>query len=225
MIGRRSIKNLRYAHDTTLMAESKDELKSLLMKVKEKSERANLEMNIKKKKKTKLRSWHWPNNKFMSNSLRPHGLQYTRLPSPSPSPGACSISCPLSWWYHPTILHSIIPFSSWLQSFPASGSFPMSQLFQSGGQSNEASASASVLSMNNHGWFPLGLTGFISLKYRELSGVLQCHSSKALILWHSAFFVVQLSHPYMTEEKTITLTIWILVGKVISLLFNTLSLS
>ena len=71
-------------------------------------------------------------------------------------------------------------------------------------------------------WFPLGLTGFISLRYRGLSGVLQCHSSKALILWHSAFFVVQLSHPYMTEEKTITLTRWTFVNKAMSLLFNVL---
>ena len=90
----------------------------------------------------------------MSNSLRPFGLQHSRFPCPSPSPRACSNSCPLSRWYHPTISSSVIPFSSWLQSFPASGSFPMSQLFSSGGQSIGASASASVLPMNIQGWFP-----------------------------------------------------------------------
>ena len=83
----------------------------------------------------------------MSNSLRPHGLQYTRLPCPSPTPGACSNSCPSGWCYHPTISSSIVPFSSHLQSFPASGSFPMSQCF-AGGPSIGVSASASVLPMN-----------------------------------------------------------------------------
>ena len=84
----------------------------------------------------------------MSNSLRPHGLQHARFPCPSPTPGACSNSCPLSQWCHPTISSSVAPFSSCLQSFPASGSFLMSQLFVSGGQSTEVSASASVLPMN-----------------------------------------------------------------------------
>ena len=93
----------------------------------------------------------------VSNSLRPHGLQHARLPCPSPSPGACSNSCLLSWWCHPTISFSVFPFSSCLQSFPASGSFPMSQLFASGGQSIGASASASVLPKNIQDWFPLGL--------------------------------------------------------------------
>ena len=92
----------------------------------------------------------------VSNSLRPHGLQHTRLPCPSPSLGVCSNSCPLSWWCHPIISSSVIPFSSCLQSFPASGSFPMSQFFSSGGQSIGASASASVLPMNIRNWFPLG---------------------------------------------------------------------
>ena len=96
----------------------------------------------------------------VSNSLRPHGLQHARLPCPSPSPGACSNSCPLSWWCHPTILSSVVPFSSCLLSFPAS--FPVSWLFASGGQSIEASASASVLTMNIQGWFPLGLTGCLN---------------------------------------------------------------
>ena len=95
----------------------------------------------------------------VSDSLRPHGLPHARLPSPSPTPGACSNSCPLSWWCHPTILSSVIPFSSCLQSCPASGSFLMSQFFESGGQSIGVSASASVLPVNIQAWFPLGLTG------------------------------------------------------------------
>ena len=100
----------------------------------------------------------------VSDSLWPHELQHTRLPCPSLSPTVCSNSCPLSWWCHPTISSSIIPFSFCLQSFPASGSFPKSQHFASGGQSIGALDSASVLPMNTQGWFPLGLTGLISLK-------------------------------------------------------------
>ena len=84
----------------------------------------------------------------VSDSLRPHGLQHSRLPCPSPAPRVCSNSCPLSWWYHPAVLSSVILFSSCLQSFPASGSFPVSQFFPSGGQSIGASASISVLPMN-----------------------------------------------------------------------------
>ena len=99
-------------------------------------------------------------NSVMSASLWPHGLQHTRPPCPSPTPRACSNSGPLSWWCHPTISSSVSPFSSCLQSFPASGSFPMSQLFVSGSQSIEASAS--VLPMNIQDWFPLGFTGWIS---------------------------------------------------------------
>ena len=138
---------------------------------------------------------------------------------PSPTSGACSNSCPLSqWchstisssvipffhlqsfpasgsfplsqWCHPTISSSVIPFSSCLQSFPASGSFPTSQFLASGGQSIGALASASVLPMNIQDWFPLGLTGLISLQSKELKSLLQHHSSKASILWHSAFFMV-----------------------------------
>ena len=107
----------------------------------------------------------------LSNSLWPHGLQHTRLPCPSPTPGAYSNSCPLSWWSHPIISSSVVPFSSCLQSFPASGFFPMSQFFTSGGQSVGISASASVLPMNIQGWFPLGLTGLISLQFKGLSRV------------------------------------------------------
>ena len=123
-------------------------------------------------------------------------------------PKACSNSCPLSQWCHPTISSSVFPFSSCLQSFPASGSFPMSRLFASDDQSIGASTSASILSMNILDWFPLGLTGFDLLAVQgTLKSLLQHHSSKASILWHSAFFMVQLSHPYMTTGKTITLTI------------------
>jgi len=135
----------------------------------------------------------------------------------------CSNSCPSSWWCHPTISSSFIPFSSHLQSFPASGSFPMSQFFASGGQSIGVSASASVLPMNIQDLFPLELTAWISLQSKGHSSLLQCHSSKASILWCSAFFMVQVLHPYMTTEKTINLTKWTFVVKVMSLLFNMLS--
>ena len=104
-------------------------------------------------------------------SLWPHGLQHARPPCPSPTPGVYSNSCPLSWWCHPTISSSVRPFSSCTQSFPASGSFPMSQLIASDDQNIGASASPSVLPMNIQGWFPLGLTGLISLLSRGLSRV------------------------------------------------------
>ena len=103
----------------------------------------------------------------VSNSLKPHGLQHTRFPCPSPTPGAYSNSCPPSQWCHPTISSSVIPFSSCLQSFPASGSFQMSQFFVSAGQSIGVSASASVLPMNIQDWFPLGWTGWICLQPRD----------------------------------------------------------
>ena len=157
----------------------------------------------------------------MSNSLWPHGLQHASLPCPLPTPRACSNSCPLSQWCHPTILSSVIPFSSCLQSFPVSGSFPMSQFFISGGQSIEALAS--VLPMNIQYWYPLGLTNWISLHSKGLSSLLQYDSSKASILQCSAFFTVQLSHSYMTTGKTIAFTRGTFVGKVTSLLFNMLS--
>ena len=95
----------------------------------------------------------------MSDSLRRHGLQHARPPCPSPAPRVCSNSCPSSWWCHPTVSSSVIPFSSHLQSFPGSGPFPMSQFFASGGQSIGASASTSVLPMHIQDWFPLGWTG------------------------------------------------------------------
>ena len=110
----------------------------------------------------------------MSDSLQPNELQHTRPPCPSPYSGACSNSCPLSLWCHPTISSSVIPFSSRLQSFPILGSFLMIQLFTSGTQS--IGASASVLPMNIQGWFPLGLTGLISLLTKGLSRVFSsCH--------------------------------------------------
>ena len=107
----------------------------------------------------------------VSDSLWLHELQHTRLPCPSPTPGACSNSCPLSQWCHPTNSSSVIPFSSRLQSCPTSGSFPMSQFFASGGQSIGVSASASVLPMNIQNWFPLRWTGWISLQSKGLSRV------------------------------------------------------
>ena len=132
----------------------------------------------------------------MSDSLRTRELQHTRPPRPSSTPGVHPNPCPLSWWCHPTISSSVVPFSSCPQSFPASGSFQMSQLFSSGGQSIGVWASTSVLPMNTQDLSPLGWTGWISLQSKGLSGVLQHHSSKASILQHSAFFIVQLSHPY-----------------------------
>ena len=107
----------------------------------------------------------------MSDSLQPRGLQHARLPCSSLSPRVGLNSYPLSRWCHPTISSSVTPFSSFLQSFPASGSFPMSQLFTSSGQSIGVSALASVLSKNIQGWFPLGLTGWISLLSKGLSRV------------------------------------------------------
>ena len=156
----------------------------------------------------------------MSDSLRAHGLPHARLPYFSPSPGACSNSCPLSQWCHPIISSSVIPFFSCLQSFLASGSFLMSWLFASGGQSTGTSASASVLLMNIQGWFPLGLSGLI------LEGLSTVFSNTTF--QKHQFFGAQASlwfnsYPYMTTRKTIVLTIWTFVGKVMSLLFNMLS--
>ena len=108
----------------------------------------------------------------MSASLRPNGQKHARLPCPSPTPGACSNSCPLSQWCHPTISSSVVLFSC-LQSFPASGIFPMSQFFESGSQSIGASALVAVLPMNIQDWFPLGSTGLISLQ--EYVKAVCCH--------------------------------------------------
>ena len=156
-------------------------------------------------------------------SLRPHELQHTKPPCPSPTPGIHSNSCPLSRWCHSAISSSVVPFSSCPQSLPASESFPMSQRFAWGGQSIGVSALASVLPMNTQDRSPLGWTGWISLQSKGLKSLLQHHSLKASILRHSAFFTVQLSHPYMATGKTIAFTRRTFVGKVMSLLFNMLS--
>ena len=156
--------------------------------------------------------------------FRPHEPQHTMPPCPSPTPGVYSNSCPSSLWCHPAISSSVVPFSSFPKSLPASGSFPMSQLFAWGGQSIGMSASASVLRMNTQDWSPLGGTGWISLQSKGLSRIfsnttVQNHQFTG----HSAFFTVQLSHPYMTTGKTIALTRQTFIGKVMSLLFNMLS--
>ena len=149
----------------------------------------------------------------MSDSLQPYGLQHARLPCPLTTPGAYSNSCPLSRWCHPTISFSVIPFSSRLQSFPASGSFLMNQFFASGGQS----FSFSISPFNEY-------SGLISFRMDwldllavqgTLKSLLQHSSSKASILWCPAFFIVQLSHSYMTTRKTIALTRRTCVGKVL----------
>ena len=124
----------------------------------------------------------------VSNSLRPHEPQHASPPCPSPTPGVHPNPCPLSRWCHPTISFSLIPFSSCPQSFPASGSFPMSQLFASGGQSIGVSALTSVLPMNTQDWSPLGWTGWISLQSKGLSRVF----SNATVQKHQ-FFRAQLS--------------------------------
>ena len=124
----------------------------------------------------------------VSSSLRPHGLRHTRPSCPPPTPRVYSNSCPLSWWCHQTISSSVVPFSSCLHSFPASGSFPVNQLFASGGQSIGVSASASVLPVNIQDWFPLGWTGWISLLFKGLSRVF----SNTTVQKHQ-FFGTQLS--------------------------------
>ena len=137
----------------------------------------------------------------MSDSLQSHGLQHTRLPCPSSSPRTCSNSCPSTQWCHPTISSSVIPFSSCLQSFLASGSFLMSQLFASRGQSTGASASASVLPMNTPDWFPLGLIGLIFLQSKGLPRVFS-----STTLWKHQFFGAQLS---LWSNSTIHM--WLLI--------------
>ena len=161
----------------------------------------------------------------MSDSLWPHGLQHAKLPCSPISPGICSNLCPLRWWCNLTISFSVISSSSFPQSFPASGSFPMSWLFTTGGQNIGASASASVLAINIQGRFPLGLIGFISLLSVDSQESSPAPCLKATILQCSIFFMVQLSCPYMTPGETIALTIGTFVGKVISVLFDMLGLS
>ena len=143
----------------------------------------------------------------MSDSLRLYESQHAMPPCPSPTPGVHSESRPLSCWYHLPISSSLVPFSSCHQSFWAQGSFQMSQFFTSGGQSTGVSASTSVLPVNFQDWFPLELTCLISLQPKGLSRVFSNTQFKASVLWHSAFFMVQLSHPNMTAGRTIALTV------------------
>ena len=133
----------------------------------------------------------------VSDSLLPHGLQHTRLPCPSPTHRVCSNSCPLSRWSHPTISSSVIPFSSCLLSFLESESFPISQLFTSGGQTIGVSASASVLPMNTQDWSPLWWTGWISLQSKGLSRVF----SNTTVQKHQ-FFGAQLSSQFNSHIHT-----------------------
>ena len=149
----------------------------------------------------------------MSNFLRPHELEWARLPCPSSTPRVCSNSCPLSWWCHPTILSSVAPF--WFQYLPASESSLMSQLFILGGQRIGASASASVLPMTIQSWFPLRLTGLNSLQYKGLSRVFS-----SIAVWKHRFFGTQPSlwsnsHEFFCPDinhlLTVSLTFWILL--------------
>ena len=133
----------------------------------------------------------------VSDSLQPHQSHHSRLPCPLPTPGVYSNSCPLSWWCHPAISSSVVPFSSWPQSLPASGSFPMSQLFTWGGQSIGVSASASVLWMKTQDWSPLGWTGWISLQSKGLSRVF----SKTTVQKHQ-FFGTQFSSQSNSHTHT-----------------------
>ena len=164
----------------------------------------------------------------MSDSLQPHGLQHTRSPCPSPTPGVYLNSCPLSWWCHSTITSSVVPFSSYLQSFPIR--VFSNQLFKSAlpirwpkywsfsfsiSPSNEYSGPISWMNQDGLVGSPCSPT--------DSQESFQHHSSKASILRCSAFFIVQLSHPYMTTGKTIALTRQTFVGRVISLHFNMLS--
>ena len=160
----------------------------------------------------------------MSDSLRPHESQHARPPCPSPTPGVHSNSCPSSWWCRAAISSSVVPFSSCPQSLPASESFPVSQLFAWGGP-KYWSFSFSISSSNEHpGLIPFRMDWLDVLAVQgTLKNLLQNHSSKASILRRWAFFIVQLSHPYMITGKTIALTRCTFVGKVMSLLFNMLS--
>ena len=159
----------------------------------------------------------------MSNSLWPYGLQHIRPPCTSLTPRVYSNSCPWSWWCHPTISFSVVPFSSHLQSFPASGSFQISQFFASGGQSIGVSASASVLPMNIQDWFPLGWTGWIPCCPRNCQESSPTPQFKSI----SSSVLSSLYSPTVTSTqdywKTIALTRQTLVGRVMSLLFNMLS--
>ena len=160
----------------------------------------------------------------VSDCFWPHGLQHARLCCPSPTPGAHLNSCPLSQWCHPTISSSVIPFTSRLQSFPASGSFQMSQFFPSGGRKYWSFSFGSTPSSEYSGLISFRIDWLDLLAVQgTLKSLLQHHSWKASILQRSASFIVQLSHPYLTTGKTIALTRRTFVGKVMCLLFNMLS--
>ena len=159
----------------------------------------------------------------MSDSSWSHEPQHPRPPCPSPTAGVHPNPCPLSWWCHPTILSSVVPFSSRLQSFPASGSFPMSQLFESVAQSIGVSASTSVFPMNIQDWSPLGWTGWISLQSKGPSRVFSNTTVQKHQFFGTQLFLYSNSQPFMTTGKTTALTRWTFVGKVMSLLFNMLS--
>ena len=159
----------------------------------------------------------------VSDSLWPQELQHARNPSPSLSPGVHPNPCPLSQWCHPTISSSVVPFSSCPQSFPASGSFQMSHLHIR--WTKYCSFNFNISPTNEHPGLISFRTDWLDLLAVQgtLKSLVQQHSSKALILQHSAFFTVQLSHPYMTTGKMIALTRWTFVYKVMSLLFYMLS--
>ena len=207
-----NINNLRFADDITLLTES-EELKRLLMKVKEESGKVGLKLSI---QKTKI---------MASGSITSWEIDGETLDVVADFIfGVCSNSCPLSWWWHPTISSSVAHFSSCSQSFPASGSFPMRQFFTSSGQS--IGSSACIVSLSNE------YSGLISFRNNSfeflaaqgtLKSLLQHHNFKASILQCSAFFMVQLSYLYMTTGKAIALTTWAFVSEVLSLLFNMLS--
>jgi len=225
-IGGRNINNLRYADDTTLLAQSEEELKSFLMRVKDESERAGLKLNIKKKTAT-LRSWYSAPFSSVAQScptLQPHEFQLARPPCPSPSPRVHSNSHPLSRWCHPAISSSVVRPLLLLPPIP-----PSIRVF-----SNEStlcmrwpqywSFSFSIIPSKE-------IPGLISFRMDwldllavqgTLKSLLQHHSSKASIL-HSAFFTVQLSHPYTTTGKATALTRRTFLDKVMSLLCNMLS--
>ena len=160
----------------------------------------------------------------MSNSSQPHESQHAMPSCPSPTPGVHANSCPSSWWYHPAISSSVVPFSSCPQSLPASESFHESTLHMK--WPKYWSFSFSIIPSKEHPGLISSRMDWLDLLAVQgtLKSLLQHHSSKASILWCSAFFTVQLSHPYMTTRKIIALTRWTFVGKVMSLLVNTKSL-
>ena len=152
----------------------------------------------------------------MSNSLQPHGLQHTRIPCSLPAPGVCSNSCPSSWWWHPTISSSVVPFFSCLQSFQASGSFPKSRFFASGGQSFGVSDSASVFPLTIQDWFIVGLISFISLEFKGFSRVFSNTTVKKHEFFDTQLSLYSNSHIHTWTGEAIALTRWTFVGKVMS---------